>query len=138
MIDLNISRDIKDIRLFSRTVPAALILLGGLLWIFKLDFWPTVFILYAAAAVVFFWGMASPSTLKPVYLGWSYFTRCVALVLTSIVLGLVFYLGFTGVGLLMRLCGKDPMKKKLEPEAESYWILRPAVPFDPKTYEKQF
>lgn len=138
MIDFTISRELKDIRQFSRMVPAALVLVGTLLWIFKLDFFPTVLILYGIAAVICLWGLVSPATLKPVYLAWSYFTRAVAMAVTSLVLALVFYIGFAGVGLIMRLCGKDPMRRRFDPSADSYWIVRKAKPFDPKTYERQF
>lgn len=138
MIDFTISRELKDIRQFSRMVPAALVLVGTLLWIFKLDFIPTVLVLYGVAAVICLWGLASPATLKPVYLAWSYFTRCVAMVVTSLVLVLVFFVGFAGVGLVMRLCGKDPMRRLPDPAADSYWIVREPKPFDPKTYERQF
>jgi len=140
LIDFDFSKEIKDIRLFSRTVPAALVLLGTLLWIFKLDFWPTVFWIYLAAVAVFLWGLIHPESLKPVYCAWSYFTRCIAFIITSLILAVVFYIGFTGVGLLRKAFGKDPMHRKYDPAASSYWIQRAGADaeFEPARYEKQF
>ncbi|MDP8235245.1 MAG: SxtJ family membrane protein, partial [Candidatus Erginobacter occultus] len=90
------------------------------------------------AVVLFFWGMFSPYTLRPVYVGWMYFTRVVAFLLTTLVLGLVFYIGVTGVGLLMRLLGKNPLDRKLDKSASSYWIKHQPYKFDPRHYERQF
>ena len=95
-------------------------------------------ILYGIALVLFFWGMISPYTLKPIYTGWMYFTRTMAWVITTVVLGLVFYIGFTGIGLLMRLLGKNPLDRKLDPSAASYWIKHKPYKFSKEHYQRQF
>jgi len=95
-------------------------------------------ILYGIALALFFWGMISPYTLKPIYIGWMYFTRTMAWVITTVVLGLVFYIGFTGIGLIMRLLGKNPLDRKLDPGADSYWIKHPPYEFSKEHYHRQF
>jgi hypothetical protein len=47
---------------------------------------------------------------------------------TRIILGVLFYLLFTPIGLCMHLRGKDPMRRALSPEAESYRIVRQPRP----------
>ena len=47
---------------------------------------------------------------------------------TRIILGVLFYLLFTPLGLCMRLRGKDPMRRTLSPEAESYRVVRQPRP----------
>jgi hypothetical protein len=43
---------------------------------------------------------------------------------TRVILGAIFFLLFTPLGLYMRLRGKDPMRRTLAPEAESYRVVR--------------
>jgi hypothetical protein len=40
--------------------------------------------------------------------------------------------------LLMRLAGKDPMRRKFEPGAKSYWIVREPPGPAPETFRNQF
>ena len=47
---------------------------------------------------------------------------------TRIILGALFYLLFTPLGVGMRLRGKDPMRRTLAPEAESYRVVRQPRP----------
>ena len=141
MIDFDFTSEKRDIRLFSRIVPTVLIIWGTVsgLWIQdpswagRAHLW-----LYGVAVVLFFWGMFSPYTLRPVYVAWMYFTRVVAFLLTTLVLGLVFYIGVTGVGLLMRLLGKNPLDRKLDRSAPTYWIRHQPYKFNAHHYERQF
>lgn len=43
---------------------------------------------------------------------------------SPVVLGLVFFLLLTPIGLVMRALGKDPLRLKPEPAAKTYWIAR--------------
>jgi len=47
---------------------------------------------------------------------------------TRIILGVLFYALFTPMGLFMRLRGKDPMRRTLAPEVESYRVARQPRP----------
>jgi hypothetical protein len=141
LIDFKFPRETRDIRSFALVVPAALILVWGVLFLGVLQGrWGGVgqIVVCAVGLLIFLWGRISPETLKPVYAGWMYLTRTVAWFLTTVVLGLVFYLGFTVVGGLMRLFGRDPMRRKLDPAAASYWLRRPPYRFDREHYERQF
>ena len=57
---------------------------------------------------------------------------------TRLILTVMFYLLFTPIGLVLRLLGKDLLNRKIEPNAETYWIDREEEAFDRKRYEKQF
>lgn len=138
MIDFDFPTGKKDIRMFSRIVPVVL-----LIWATVLGFshdWGgrSEWILYGIALVLFFWGMISPYTLKPIYTGWMYFTKVMAWLITTVVLGLVFYIGFTGIGLLMKLFGKNPLDRKIDRSADSYWRKRPPYQLNKEHYERQF
>ena len=51
-------------------------------------------------------------------------------------LALVFYLVFAPVGIALRLLGRDPLQRRLDPSAKSYWQDRKPNP--PERAEKQF
>ena len=48
----------------------------------------------------------------------------IGFVVSAILLRLIYYLLFTPIALWFRLTGKDAMKRRFEPEADSYWTDR--------------
>jgi hypothetical protein len=56
----------------------------------------------------------------------------------AVVLGILFYICISPIGFLMRLTGKDPLRRKFEPAAKSYWIVRAPPGPAPKTFKNQF
>lgn len=59
-------------------------------------------------------------------------------VISPLALGLLFYATITPVGLLMRACGKDPLRLKREPAAASYWLPREPPGPPPESMKNQF
>jgi hypothetical protein len=55
---------------------------------------------------------------------------------TPIIMGIVFYVMFAPLGLLMRLFGKDAMARKLDKSAETYRVPSDRPPA--KNLEKPF
>lgn len=138
MIDFDFKTGKKDLQLFSRVVPVVLLIWGTVLglqhhWRGQSHLW-----FYGIAVILFSWGWISPSTLKPVYLVWMALTRCIAWFLTTLILSLVFYIGFTLTGVVIRLLGKDPLHRKIDRQAASYWIKRGAGRVERTDYERQF
>ena len=82
--------------------------------------------------------MARPPLLAPLNRLWTKFGLLLAAVVSPVVLGLVFYLCITPIGFLMRLFGKDPMRLRLEPEADTYWIRRDPPGPPPESLKNQF
>ena len=138
MIDFDFKSEKADIRRFSNFVPIALVVWGTILGFTHGWGGRSEWILYAAAVIIFFWGMISPFTLKPLYLGWMYFTKVFSWLLTTLVLGLVFYIGFTVTGLVMRLLGRDPLHRRIDRQAKSYWVKRDPASREKADYERQF
>jgi hypothetical protein len=48
----------------------------------------------------------------------------IGLVIAHVLLGVVYFGWITPVGLLMRLFGRDPMHRRLDRSAASYWVRR--------------
>ena len=57
---------------------------------------------------------------------------------TRLILGIFFYLILTPVGLIMRLFGRDPLHRKLDRKATTYWEKRGSVEFKRERYERLF
>jgi hypothetical protein len=58
---------------------------------------------------------------------------------TRVILLLVYYLVFTPTALVFKLFGKDPLSRKFEKEAPTYWKERREIQRDTAThFEKQF
>lgn len=69
-----------------------------------------------------------PTGLLKVYKGWMAVGSVLSWINTRIILGAVFYLVVTPIGVMRRLYGKDPMGKKLTADVESYRVLRKPRP----------
>ncbi len=66
--------------------------------------------------------LAIPPLRRFVYLGWMYASYPIGYVVSHVILGIAFYAVFTPVGVLMRLSGKDPMTRRFDRSAASYWV----------------
>jgi hypothetical protein len=73
-------------------------------------------------------GLAWPRSLTHVYRLWMRVGEVLGWINTRLILGAIFYLLFTPLGLYMRLRGQDPMRRTLAPEAESYRVERQSRP----------
>ena len=74
--------------------------------------------------------LVAPRTLGPVYRLWMALGEVLAWINTRIILGVVFYGVVTPIGLVMRLMGHDPMRRRFERVGESYRVRsvpRPAT-----------
>ena len=53
-------------------------------------------------------------------------------------MGAIFYLAITPFGVVMRLIGKDPLRRGFDRKAESYWIDRTPPGPSPQSMSNQF
>ena len=110
------------------------LLVGGIFG--AIGFWPLVWRhqsqrLWAVALFVALVlpALVAPPTLAPAYRVWMKLAEVLAWVNTRIVLGVVFFGVVTPIGLVMRLTGRDPMRRAFD-QAETYRIRctpRPAA-----------
>jgi len=79
-----------------------------------------------------------PALLKPLNLVWFKFGLLLHKIMTPLIMGLLFFLTVTPIGLLMRATGKDPMRLKRHPATNSYWITRDPPGPAPASMKNQF
>jgi len=65
-----------------------------------------------------------PRVLAPANRLWTKFGLLLHHIVSPLALGVLFFLVVTPTGLLMRLFGKDPLRLRFDPAADSYWIKR--------------
>ena len=79
-----------------------------------------------------------PAALAPLNRVWLYVGLLLQRVVSPVVLGILFFLTVTPIGLLMRLTGKNPLHLGFDREAQSYWIDRHPPGPAPDTMPRQF
>jgi hypothetical protein len=73
-------------------------------------------------------GAAVPSLLKYIYQGWMFVGHVMGWINTRIILGVLFYGIVTPMGMVMKLAGRDPMRRAFDPEAITYRVVRQPRP----------
>jgi len=120
IIEVNKNPGKKELAWFGLIFLAFFGLIGGLLW-FRFDRSGAARWLWACAGAVTLVYYAVPPFRRLLYLAWMYASYPIGWVMSHVVLGIVFYLVFTPIGLIMRLAGRDPMQRKFMENEGSYW-----------------
>jgi cytochrome c oxidase subunit IV len=69
-----------------------------------------------------FLGLVNSKILTPLNKLWFRFGLLLGKIISPIIMGVIFFLVVTPIGLLMRLFGKDILNLKLNKKKSSYWI----------------
>jgi hypothetical protein len=81
--------------------------------------------------------LVAPKANRPIFVGLALLTFPIGFVLSYVILGTLFFGLIAPVAIFFRITGRDPMNRKYEPDAPSYWTpARPARAAD--SYFKQY
>ncbi len=116
----------KDLRQFGLLVGSVFAVIG--LWplVFRSES-PRLWALILGSLLIVL-GAVAPQSLKQVYGGWMKVGHVLGSINTRIILGIIYYLLITPMGLVMRLMGKDPMHRALTKGVDTYRIVRDPRP----------
>ena len=78
-----------------------------------------------------------PQIARPFYMLWYFLGCCVGIVMGNVLFAAFFYFVLTPMGLVMRLVGRDPLRRKIDRSTPSYWQAAEKVA-DLKRYYRQF
>ncbi len=145
MIEINLKPDVRTLRQFGFIALAGFALLAVIAWYEALVFSfglgtarPYVaggFVVVGVLSLLL--SLIYPRANLGLYLGLTVIAYPIGFVLSYVVMGTLFFLVITPMGLVMRLFGRDPMERRMLHDAESYWVeartQRPS-----QSYFKQF
>lgn len=92
----------------------------------------------ALAGSFFVMALARPRVLNPLNRLWTKFGLLLQNLTNPIIMGAIFYLLITPIALFFRLTKRDPLKRKFEPESQTYWIARDPAAAAQESMKNQF
>lgn len=120
-MDEQIQMNKKELREFGFVTGVIVAGLFGLLlpWLLSKPYplWP-----WYVLAVLVGLALVMPTALRPVYKTWMRFGAIMGWINTRIILGVVFYILFTPISMLLKVIGKDPMHRHLDNKLKSYRV----------------
>lgn len=97
----------------------------------------TVYVFLALAAYCGVCAATLPRLVLPLYVVLSVVSYPIGVVVFHVVMGVVYYLVITPVGIVFKIVGRDALHRRFDPSAATYWIRRKR-PADVKQYFRQF
>ncbi len=101
--------------LASIAAAAVLLLLWGVAFVWAL-------LVLAAGGGIFLCSLVSPRAARILYLGLTLIAMPIGLAVSFVLLSGFYFLLLTPLALVFRLVGRDPLHRRFDPTAESYWV----------------
>lgn len=110
-----------------------IVALFPIIWGNELRWWAA-----AIGGVFLLVALIFPVWLTPLNRLWAKFGLLMHKITNPILMGLIFFLTVLPTGLILRLLGKDPMRRKFQPKEDTYWIKREEHQISAETFDQQF
>lgn len=136
ILSINTDPDSRQLRRFAGTFLLALGAWAALAY-FRWQSPTAAGVLLALATSVGAVGLLWPGAVRWLYLAMNYAVWPIGVVLSMALLVLVYYAVMTPIALVMRLIGYDPLKRRIDRSAKSYWERRTPNQ-DVERYFKQY
>ena len=131
----NIRTDNKAIRDFGILIGFILLIIAGILFYKERESYELIILLGIAFIGL---GLGMPIILKPFYSIWMYFAVVLGWFMTRLILGLLFYIIVSPIGLISRLFGKRFLELKNSSLNSSYWNYKNNQRTSHQDFEKQY
>lgn len=131
----SLSPNRRQLRSFGITLGIALLVIAGVLY------WrtaPGVIVVSSIGVSLLIAGLVAPAILRLLYKPWMALAVLLGFIMTRVLLTLIFVLLFIPTGLFMRLFGRDPLRRKLDPAAKTYWIRKQYSPESRERLERYY
>jgi hypothetical protein len=123
-------------REFGLVVGAVFTLLGAW-WIYRGKFSGIAYVVLLSGLALMMFGLVLPRALVYPNKAWMKLAEGLSFVMTRLILGIVFFLIVTPIGLVKRLFGWDPLNRRSS-RSPSYWQPYSDRQRDPRHYEKMY
>jgi hypothetical protein len=106
-------------------------------WLYRGKFIHAAYIMLPLGSILVLFGMLFPRTLVLPKRAWMLLAEALSFVTTRIILGIVFFVVMTPIGVIKRLSGWDPLSRR-SGRSGSYWKPYSERQRDPRHYEKMY
>ncbi len=137
LVEIDWNPKSKQLQSFGKIALVASAVISLLLYLLKGVAIQWVLIIFALGFIIFIISMISLKLTKMIYLGMILVTLPIGWVVSFILLSAFYFLLLAPLGLIFRLIGRDPLCRKFDPNAKSYWLSR-QQPKGPEQYFHQF
>jgi hypothetical protein len=128
LLELNISPKVGQLRMFGLLwFPLFCGVVGWISWR-STGSYIALYAAGGAAGLTILLGLVAPKLLKPLFVGLMIVSFPIGWVVSHVLMALMYYALITPFGLVMRAVGYDPMNRKLDPSADTYWRKLPQSP----------
>ena len=84
------------------------------------------------------WGYLATASLKPLWSGWMWLAEKLGLVVSTVLMTFIWFLGFLPIAMLTKICGIKTIDLSFRAPVESYWETRDSKYHDFKLLNRQF
>ena len=116
----------------------AAVLLGIAAWNLYRGRTTVVLVFGALGAALVVAGLLVPPAARAFHTAWMRFAAALGHVNSRVLLTLVYYLVVTPYGVVSRLAGRDPLRRRGRGEAESHWVERKTTRQPREQFERLF
>jgi len=136
VIEINRHPSSRDLRWFGLLLPVFIAVVGALVWRRTGAIGPATAVWGTGAALSAVFAVW-PASRRRIYVAWMMAVFPIGWVISHLLLGTIYFLVITPIGVAMRLLGRDPLERRLDRTADSYWVRhRPPERVD--RYLRQF
>ncbi len=122
LVSLNLEPTEKQLKHFGLISLIMLNLIGlGIFWLGKISGYG--YLIFATAGILtYVLGKISQKLIKPIFLAMIILTFPIGWTISHLVMALFYYGIITGIGLFFRVIKRDPLYRKYDSNAGTYWI----------------
>ncbi len=94
--------------------------------------------LLGVAIFIFLITITASIVIKPVYRAAIFFAHILGWINTRLILGIIFYFVFTPISIIFKIIKNDPLDRKFDKQAKTYWNTNLPKIANKEQYLKQF
>lgn len=127
LIEINRYPKNKELRNFGIIALIASAIISLLLYLLKAPGLQWILVIIGAGFVIFLCSLISYKLTRIIYLALILITLPIGWAISFILMAVFYFLILTPLGLVFRMAGRDPLHRKFDSKAKSYWLKRKPV-----------
>jgi len=136
LVEINWRPSNREVQQFAGLLTLFAAVAGGLL-VFRSHAWTAATVVWILGGTVGAIGLVAPKLVRPIMVAWMALAYPIGWTVSWVVLLATYYGILTPVALIMRMFRYDPLDRRLDRQAPTYWAEH-EPPADPAAYFRQF